>query len=345
MEQISAEPVRRNFKLGGFGNLREPPILRWLYAGPEPQAGRGRWPSAGYIQRRASRRNCGNAAVRSKDGTRIDYSQSNLLLDFQRIVKGHTMRHEKYTANGIVVERTEIISEEAAKEIGRKCGLYTTIHMGRLDKISPSKELCDCLVQQLQPYLEAYWGKNLLICGIGNPSRSFDALGNATAKLIMPNLYEELNIPSVFTKVAVVCPDILGQSNLKPDTAIAGIVSSIDASCVLAIDSCCCSNMERLCSCIYISDTGMKTYWGSTALNRSTVGVPVISIGVPTSIHAKHLSSQAEADLLLTPVLIADVIRCAAYLIASAVIQIGYPEVSFLDCKTLLENAIMVFSV
>ena len=26
MEQISAEPVRRNFKPGGFSNLREPPI-------------------------------------------------------------------------------------------------------------------------------------------------------------------------------------------------------------------------------------------------------------------------------------------------------------------------------
>ena len=57
-EYASENPVKpRPYE---FGDLRKPPILRWLYAGPEPQAGRGRWPSAGCIQRRASRRDSGN---------------------------------------------------------------------------------------------------------------------------------------------------------------------------------------------------------------------------------------------------------------------------------------------
>ena len=71
-----------------------------------------------------------------------------------------------------------------------------------------------------------------------------------------------------------------------------------EPAAVLGNDALAARGLERLCAAVQLSDTGIIPGSGvgnaRMALNRETLGVPVVSIGVPTVVDALTLA----ADLL-----------------------------------------------
>jgi spore protease len=67
----------------------------------------------------------------------------------------------------------------------------------------------------------------------------------------------------------------------------------LSPSCVIVIDALASRSVERLCRTVQISDTGITPGSGvgnhRMALNRETLGVPVIAVGVPTVVDASTL--------------------------------------------------------
>ena len=90
---------------------------------------------------------------------------------------------------------------------------------------------------------------------------------------------------------------------------------------------------------VYLTDSGMKTYSETSEFRRSTLGIPVVSIAVPTAIRATELSSKADIDpdCFFTSIHILDVINAASFIIANAVTQVVYPELDYNDCKQYIE--------
>jgi len=115
---------------------------------------------------------------------------------------------EEFKSYDIPVNKVCILAEEAAKFLNKPCGTYITITTGPLDELAPLENLCSCLVEQLKPLLELYFGKTVCICGIGNRNIDADSLGPETAKRIWPYMYEKFKIESNFSKLAVICPDV-----------------------------------------------------------------------------------------------------------------------------------------
>lgn len=234
----------------------------------------------------------------------------------------------------IPVLRVCIQSEQAAQALKKPCGTYITLKTGQLSELVSLEKVCNCLVEQLRPFLAPYFGKALCICGIGNGDLPADALGPETAKRIRPHMYEAMSVQSNFSKIAVICPGVLGYTNLATETIIAGIASEMNAACVLTVDSCVAKESERLCSCIQLSDTGMDSYLGTANLRRSSVGIPVVSIAVPTAIQMNTLVQEnGSSDLSLTPAHVSDVIDTAAQIISCAITQTAYPTLDYEDCK------------
>ncbi|NCE65094.1 GPR endopeptidase [Pseudoflavonifractor sp. 524-17] len=252
----------------------------------------------------------------------------------KRLLKPPHVKFKTLISHKIPVHRLRIQSKLAANALKREPGLYITLETGLLSSLTALENACACLAGQLRPLLNPFSGKTLCICGIGNRERVHDSLGPEVARRIRPKLYEAMSVPSSFEKVAVVCPGVDGQTNLSCETVIAGIASKIDAACILTIDACNCSNAERLCSTIQVSDSGMQTYSGTGRLRQSTLGVPVVSIVVPTMMKANAVSRKNFDDsLFLTPTCISDVVEAAAFVIACAITQIVYPELDYEDCK------------
>ena len=86
----------------------------------------------------------------------------------------------------------------------------------------------------------------------------------------------------------------MGQTGIESAEIIASIVSRIRPRCVIAIDALASRRLSRLGTTIQLSDTGICPGSGvanhRTALNKDTLGVPVISIGVPTVVDAGTLA-------------------------------------------------------
>ena len=76
-----------------------------------------------------------------------------------------------------------------------------------------------------------------------------------------------------------------------------GVVDRIGAKAVICIDALASRSVDRLCSTIQVSDTGIHPGAGvgnrRLAITKETLGIPVIAIGVPTVVHAVTIISDA----------------------------------------------------
>ena len=98
--------------------------------------------------------------------------------------------------------------------------------------------------------------------------------------------------------VAAVSPGVLGDTGMESAELIMGLCEKIKPACVIAVDALAARSIERLCRTVQIADTGIAPGSGvgnhRFALNRDSLGVPVIALGVPTVVDGATLA----ADLL-----------------------------------------------
>ena len=242
---------------------------------------------------------------------------------------------KEYISHGVPVTWSRIQTEQVSEALGRPCGQYITLKTGPLDKLIFFENVCSCLVEQLQPLLAPYFGKTLCVCGLGNQDLAPDALGPEVARRFRPKMFESFVKKSRFGKIAMICPGTNGCTNLSTAEIIASIVNTIHAACVLVVDASRCRDVEDLCSMICLTDNGMRTYSNAVDLRQSSVGVPVITIGVPTATRApvEPGAESGDPELLLTPINVSDIIQTTSSIIACAIAQVAFPELDYEGCK------------
>lgn len=244
---------------------------------------------------------------------------------------------EETVSNNITVSRLHVKDESMAGLLSKSVGRYSTLQTGPLDEYGRLEDICCCLAAELRRYLAPYEGKPLLVCGVGNPELPYDALGPETAKRIYPKMTME----PYFKKVTVFCPSVSSKTNVDITTTIFGIASAVDAACMLAIDATICSNPEDMCGCIQLTDAGLSICHTGEVLDASTIGIPVITVGVPTTIRADSLGIKIPCDELLTPARITDITKYAASAIACAVLQVAYPEMDYETSKMFVDELML----
>lgn len=83
---------------------------------------------------------------------------------------------------------------------------------------------------------------------------------------------------------------VLGTTGIETIEIVRGIVDNIKPKLVIAIDSLCSKNIDRINKSIQISDTGIIPGGGvgnrQEELSKETLGVPVIGVGIPTVLDA-----------------------------------------------------------
>lgn len=83
---------------------------------------------------------------------------------------------------------------------------------------------------------------------------------------------------------------MLGTTGIETIEIVRGIVDNIKPKLVIAIDSLCSKNIDRISKSIQISDTGIVPGGGvgnrQEELSEETLGIPVIGVGIPTVLDA-----------------------------------------------------------
>lgn len=127
-----------------------------------------------------------------------------------------------------------------------------------------------------------------LVTGLGNPSVASDSLGWRAAGRVLATSHfiESMHNADGIGNVSVIRTDVSANSGIDSVFHAIFCAEKIKADYIVAIDSLACSEPERLCRSIQVTDTGITP--GSTAgnrnrLDRAAAGIPVIAVGVPTT--------------------------------------------------------------
>ncbi len=210
------------------------------------------------------------------------------------------------TRNHLGIEAIEvnIINELGATAIKRDVGKYVTIYCGRVWLYEKEfiRDLEITLSEELLRMLDIYVKKpcKILVCGLGNRHITSDSLG----PLVIDNLNATGHLDSFLNyKSYLISPGVKVQSGIEAYDAISAMTRQIGADLVLVIDALASKSLDRLCTTIQISDSGICPGSGignsKKKISKDTIGVPVISIGVPTVIDSSTLIYEAlnEAEI------------------------------------------------
>lgn len=195
--------------------------------------------------------------------------------------------------------RIEILSPEGEKETGKPMGKYLSLDVGKIWNRGADEIECVCsllanMITELSKNSES-----VLVAGLGNTEITADALGpKALSHIIVTRhlkseeatFFKSMN----FFDISALAPGVLSQTGIETMECIKSITDKIKPSLVIAIDALATGDVSRLGSVIQISDTGISPGSGvgnrRSSLNKKSLGIPVISIGVPTVVDAISLT-------------------------------------------------------
>lgn len=226
--------------------------------------------------------------------------------------------------NGVTT--VTVLNEIGAVAIGKPVGKYITcsvpsfvnntdIFDGRLDKIS-------LILNSILP--EGI--ESVLVAGVGNLDITADALGPKTSNYVLAtrHIMGQSDLFGDFFNVSSISTGVLGDTGIESAEIISGIVSTIKPDCVIAVDALAASSADRLGTTVQLSNTGISPGSGvgnhRYEISQKTLGVPVVSIGIPTVVSTEIISKrQCDEPMFVTPREIDRVIDLGAKLIGMSI--------------------------
>lgn len=144
---------------------------------------------------------------------------------------------------------------------------------------------------------------NVLFVGLGNSKCTSDSLG----PLVIDNIIvtRHLSILGIKTnkQISAIKPGVTGETGIETKDIIACVVDKIKPDFVVVVDSLKSNSISRLNKTIQITDTGIHPGSGvnnkRVALNKKTLGIPVIAIGVPTVCDIGNIIKNVD-DMIVT---------------------------------------------
>lgn len=188
-------------------------------------------------------------------------------------------------------------NENGASALNKPCGRYITVEV---PPFSDDAEIFDGRIDVLADEISSVLPENgpILVAGLGNDDITPDALGPQTVSMIFStrHIVGEIARSIGFENlrsVSAVATGVLGKTGIESKEVIDGIISSIKPSAVVVIDALASKSASRLGCTVQISDSGIFPGSGvgnkRAEISERTLGVPVISVGVPTVVDASTL--------------------------------------------------------
>lgn len=246
------------------------------------------------------------------------------------------------------------LTEEEATRIGKSAGRYITATVPPLtDDERDLEQKAIVLGTQLRGLLPERG--SVLVVGLGNEAITPDALGPRCASMVLATRH----IQGEFARsvglndlrpTVVLKPDVLGNTGLESSEMVRGVCRVVKPAAVIAVDALAARSVARLGCTVQLSDTGISPGSGvgnnRKALNRETLKLPVIGLGVPTVVDAGTLArdltgseqrvvSPRGAEMMVTPREIDLMIARAARLLAMTIHAALQPAYSPLELLSI----------
>jgi spore protease len=216
---------------------------------------------------------------------------------------GVKARHEE--RDGFALDIVEILDEEGERELCKPIGTYVTLELDALVKREENAfdRACSLLAEEIRNSLRLTPEDSVLVAGLGNSDITPDAVGPGAMDYVLVTRHLKETMPNDFAgfrSVSAIRAGVLGTTGLESANLIGAITKLASPARVIAVDALASRSLDRLCRTIQLADTGIVPGSGvgnsRAALNRETLGVPVVAIGVPTVVDAATLASDLAAQ-------------------------------------------------
>lgn len=211
------------------------------------------------------------------------------------------VKASKQKEEGYPVTRVDILNQRGVEALGKPQGSYLTVDLSSFwqRKADFFERAVRAVGGQLKAMLPAEGPA--LVVGLGNRAMTPDAVGPLALDSVLVTRHLVAAMPKHFAgfrPVAVFRTGVLGLTGVESAEAVRGLAAEVKPALIIAVDALAARRVGRMCTTVQLTDTGIVPGSGvgnhRAALNRETLGVPVLSIGVPTVVDAATLA----ADLL-----------------------------------------------
>ena len=212
---------------------------------------------------------------------------------------------EEATREGYPVTTVRIRDEAGARALGKPVGTYVTLELDGLARREEDAfgRAARALAAELGALLGLEPGAPALVVGLGNRAITPDNIGPKAADQTMVTRHLVERVPEhfgSFRPVAALAAGVLGTTGMESGELVQAVCRRLKPACVVAVDALASRSLKRLCRTVQLSDTGIAPGSGvgnhRAALDRASLGAPVLAVGVPTVVDGATLA----ADLLGT---------------------------------------------
>lgn len=269
------------------------------------------------------------------------------------------------------VSMTEVLIQdpESARQLGKPCGAYLTLECPLLRQHDPEARMAvsSLLGEELARMIHSGDESPVLVIGLGNRFITPDSLGPRTMDrtLVTRHMIGAGFAPEHMRSVCAIAPGVLGVTGIETMEMISGLVERVQPGAVLCIDSLAARDSSRIGSTVQLTDTGIQPGAGvgnrRAPLNRETLGVDVIALGMPTVVYAATLARDAFAalskdvsdeelehiergllgedigEMIVTPREIDALVQDAAGMIASGINRALHPKLSDAEIAAMMD--------
>ena len=223
---------------------------------------------------------------------------------------------------GLPVTTVDILDQEGEKALGKPKGRYVTLTLEGLASREGDifARSIRALAAELSLLLKDIPPQGLvLVAGLGNRAITPDAIGPKVHNYTLVTRHLVRQMPETFgafRPVASLAAEVMGTTGVESGELVQSLCEKICPHCVIAVDALASRSLHRLCRTVQLTDTGITPGSGvgnhRMGLDRKSLGVPVIAIGVPTVVDGATLAADLMGveelpdlgegrDLLVTP--------------------------------------------
>ena len=248
---------------------------------------------------------------------------------------------------GCRVTAVKINGGEASKVLCKPIGNYLTLELDEYIRRRENSfsDAANALSQLMRRFAEMQNAQSFLVACLGNRAITPDAVGPEVSDSLIVTRHLKQSLPQEFaalSSVAVLRTGVLGTTGIESAQSLKALCGLVQPDCVIAVDALASGELDRLCRNVQICDSGIAPGSGvgndRAELNRESLGVPVIAVGVPTVIDAAAFcADESAAGLFVTPRNIDELVRSVSKLVAYGLNLALHPGLSIADVDMLVE--------
>lgn len=234
-------------------------------------------------------------------------------------------KHKHKSDDGVVKFYEVQVDDTIAGKLGKPVGRYSTLETSVV--VDGDRDEFERVIKKLGDCLHSYLrgAETVLVVGLGNPDLTADALGSRVFKRLNVNRH----LCDDGKRLCALTPNVLGMTGIESFDIIYAVTKRISPDAVIAVDALTAAASSRIASAFQVTDSGITPGSGvqnhRVRLDSSSLGVPVVSVGVPLVVYASTIANErcgdgdAGRDMIVTPKDIDVLVEDCAKIIAGAI--------------------------